>query len=602
MATTPAPLEQPRSPLSAPGAPACPQPRADLAARACATASSAADEVVAALVAAGVDTFFGVPGGPIIPVFDAVLRTPSARLIESRSETGAAFAAIGFWRATGRVPAVVVTAGPGATNVVTGVASAHLERVPMLVLCGDVAATAGRLLQDSGLEGIAIESMLAHLTRATVRVAAPRSAASQAIAALHAATQPARTGPALLVLPIDRSVSPAAVTRTARPTIAHMAHPPADAVRDAAALLAAAERPLIVIGAGCRPYAEQVRRLIDVLDLPFMTTPQGKGIVSEAHPCSLRHGGLASSLWARRYTAGGVDAALVLGTDLDDCAVGPTPPIGPGGRLIHVDLDATVFNRNWPTELGVLADVGAFVEPLRELISREGGRDGRGRELMREARREAAYDCPGFATDAATAIAPHRAIADLQRAAGPGATFVSDIGEHMLFALHYLTATGPGSFTLHLGLGSMASGICSAIGQALGDRTRRVICICGDGGMQMVGMELLVAIRERLPLVYAIFNDARYNMVYHGYRQLFDREAAWSTAPIDFALWARALGIPGVRVERPGQITARLLDELTAPGLPVVLDIRHDPDVRVRGAGRVEALQRMSMAPREAAT
>ena len=170
----------------------------------------AAHRLVRALVAAGVDTFFGIPGGPVSPVFDAILNTEGARLIESRHETSAAFAAVDYYRASGRVPAVVVTAGPGATNAVTGVVSAHLERVPLLLICGDVAwaAEGGRLLQDSGPEGIGIEKMLGHVTRATIRVTQAKTATSQGLAALNAAKNPANPGPALLVLPIQLGRGP----------------------------------------------------------------------------------------------------------------------------------------------------------------------------------------------------------------------------------------------------------------------------------------------------------------------------------------------------------------------------------------------------------
>jgi acetolactate synthase-1/2/3 large subunit len=188
-------------------------------------------------------------------------------------------------------------------------------------------------------------------------------------------------------------------------------------------------------------------------------------------------------------------------------------------------------------------------------------------------------------------------IHDLETAVGPHATYITDIGEHMLFALHYLTAVGPNSFAIHLALGSMASGICSAIGHAVGNRDRRVVCVCGDGGMQMAGSELLVALKLKLPIIYAVFNDARYNMVYHGYKQQFGKEATWDTPWVDFVAWAGAMGMPGARIDRPGQITADLINDLTSKGLPVVLDIRHDAGVRIRGAGRVEALQHMSAPP-----
>jgi acetolactate synthase I/II/III large subunit len=557
---------------------------------------TAVAQIVTALEAMGVDTYFGVPGGPVMPLFDAILRAPGATLVESRHETNAAFAAAGYWRATGKVPVVVVTAGPGATNVITGVVSAHVERVPMLVICGDVAwaTSGGVVLQSLGREGVGIEDMLTNVTRATVRASLPRSAASQALAALRAATNPLNPGPALLVLPIDCGSQPSDVAQIESVRTSITSQIEDYVVVDVAEQLALARRPLIVVGAACRPHAGAVQRMIEALRVPFVTTPRGKGIISEDHPYSLRNFGMAASWWARRYTAGGVDVALVLGTDLDDVSVGPTPPIGPDGTLIHVDLDPTVFNRNWPTRVAINCDLAAFAVRLREIsrsfkLSNSGAAD-----LMAEVTAGSAFDCEGFRSDDAAHIAPHRVIHDLEIAAGPGATFVTDIGEHMLFGLHYLTALGPNSFVIHLGLGSMASGICSAIGLAMGNRDRRVVCICGDGGMQMAGSELLVALKLRLPIVYAVFNDARYNMVYHGYKQQFGNEAAWDTPWVDFVGWAKSFGMEGARIDRPGQITAELLDRLTADGRPAVLDIRHDAAVRIRGAGRVEALQQMS--------
>ncbi|WP_437276675.1 thiamine pyrophosphate-binding protein [Sorangium sp. So ce375] len=562
---------------------------------------TATARIVSALAAAGITTYFGLPGGPVMPVFDAVLRSPGVTLIESRHETHAVFEAMGYWRATGKVPAVVVTSGPGATNVVTGVVAAHLEGVPMLLICGDVAwaASGGRLLQSLGREGIGFEDMLKNVTRAVVRVALPRSAASQALGALRAATNPLNPGPALLIVPIEHGGAQVEVKQRyvegVRMAVTSQVND--DIAIEVANMLATAQRPLVVVGAACRRYAGAVQRMIEQLRIPFVTTPQGKGIISEHHRFSLRNFGMASSWWARRYTAPGVDVALALGTDLDDVSVGPTPPIGPGGSLVHVDLDPTVFNRNFPTRLGINGDLNPFVERVRSLALELGISSRSAAQLHAEATQGSPFDCEGFRGDESPTLAPHRVIHDLEAAAGPDATYITDIGEHMLFALHYLTAHGPKSFSIHLGLGSMGSGICSAIGHAIGNPERRVVCICGDGGMQMSGSELLVAAKHKLPIVYAVFNDARYNMVYHGYKQQFENEAAWETPWVDFVGWARSMGMPGARIDRPGQITKELLDTLTAPRLPVVLDIRHDASVRIKGAGRVESLQQMSATP-----
>ena len=553
----------------------------------------AADSIVEALVEIGVDTFFGVPGGPVAPIFDAILRCPRARLIESRHESGAAFAAAGYHRASGSIPCVVVTAGPGATNVVTGVVSAHLEQVPMLIISGDVAwsADGGRLLQDCGPGGIDIESMLRGVTRATIRVAQAKSAAAFALAGVRAATNVERPGPALLVVPIHRASASANSPRVVTSTASTPAGLDPVVVRQICQKLIGARRPLMVIGAGARPHAAALQRLVDCFDVPVITTPRAKGIINERHPRSLRHGGLAASLWAREYCARGVDVALVLGTDLDDCSVGPTPYVEEGGELIHVDLNAQVFNRNLTTSLGLVGDIGSFLTCMRETVIEDGLRHGRIGAEVRQIRAMSAFDVPKFASDDSTIISPYRALADLERAAGVDARFVTDIGEHMLFALHYLTASGPDRFVIHLGLGSMGSGICSAVGLALGDPSTPVICVCGDGGMQMAGMEVLVAAKERLRVLFAVFNDARYNMVYHGYRQVFGGEAAFDSSWIDFTGWARALQIPAARINHPGEITPSLVASLLASG-PAVLDIRIDRQLRVAGGGRNESLTR----------
>ncbi|HEY3496609.1 MAG TPA: thiamine pyrophosphate-binding protein, partial [Polyangiaceae bacterium] len=412
---------------------------------------SAAARIVDLLVARGVDTFFGIPGGPVCPLFEALRLHRAVRLVQTRHEAHAAFAAAAYYRGAGRVAGVVVTAGPGITNVLTGVASAMLERVPLLVIAGDVAwAThGGRLAQDSGPEGIDVEQLFRPLTRARLRVSNGRSAPAQVLSALDAATNPSLPGPALLVVPIDRATERTPAVAVSHAAKAAFGSPAPEALSSTAQLLARARRPLLVLGGGCLEHAERVRRLVDALDVPFVTTPRAKGVVSEEHPRSLRNGGLAASHWARRYTEQPVDAALVLGSDLDDTSVGATPYIGAGGRLVHVDLESRVFGRNLPTALAVAADLGSFAHELEELVRARDWRSTRGEDLMREARARSPFDASDFESDTRAPIAPHRAVADLSRAAD-GARFVTDIGEHMLFALHYLTARGPLDFNIQL--------------------------------------------------------------------------------------------------------------------------------------------------------
>jgi len=560
-------------------------------------AHSVARRLVELLLARGLDTYFGVPGGPICPLFEAVRLQPGLTLVESRHESHAAFAAAAYHRATGRTPVLMVTAGPGITHCVSGVASASFERVPMLVVAGDVAwAThGGRLAQDSGPEGLFVEQLLASITRAQVRVTNGRSAASQALAALERAEDPSRPGPALLVVPIDRATEIA--PRFDAPRAIRGSRVAADpaAVREVADRLAQAKRPLLVLGNGCRRDPAAMARLVDCLDVPFVTTPGAKGVVDERHPRSLRTGGMAASNWARRYTAEPVDVALVLGTDLDDTSIGPTPYIGPGGSLLHVDIDPRVFHRNLPTAMGITADLVEFAGQLSRAVGDGMVRQAEAILALESARSASPFDVPDFDLDVGDKLPPHRAIADLELAFGPSARFVSDIGEHMLFALHYLTARGPDAFHIQLNLGSMGSGIAGSVGLALADSGSSVVCICGDGGMHMSGMEILTAKKLGLRVVYAVFNDSRYNMVYHGMRQIFGAALDHSTPDVDFAAWAESMGIPAVVIRAAGELTPDLVGQLQGAGGPVLIDLRIDRDIRVRGGGRVEALRHMSM-------
>ncbi len=557
---------------------------------------STAQKIVELLVSRGVRTFFGIPGGPIAPLFEAIRLSDEAHLVEVRHESHAAFAAAAFHRLTGNLAAVVVTAGPGVTNCLTGVASAYVEGVPMLVVSGDVAWTnhGGRLLQNCGPEGLNIEQMFASVTRRQVRVTNARSALSQTLAALEAALDPLQSGPSLLVLPIDIATESTIGTEFPSASQQNTLAPSAGTVRRTAELLASAERPLLVLGGGCLRDPDAIRTLVDVLDVPFVTTPRAKGVVSEDHPRSLRNAGMAASLWAREYTASGVDVALVLGTDLDDVSVGATPFVREGGILIHVDVDSRVFNRNLPTKLGIRADLTLFAAELYETLVDTGLRNPGVRHLIKQTKSKSPYDLPDFAVDVSDPIPPGRALHDLQEAL-PDARFMTDIGEHMLSALHYLRAKGPGEFIIQLGLGSMGSAIAGATGCAIADPSRPIVCVCGDGGMQMSGMEVLTAKKLGLPIIYAVFNDSRYNMVHHGMKQLFGDAEQYDTPEVDFAAWAKSMGVASATIRRGGDISPNLMAVLCMQGGPVVLDILIDPNVRVRGGGRVEALQRMSM-------
>lgn len=544
--------------------------------------------LIDSLLEEGIDTYFGVPGGPAGPLFDAVLRTKGVVLVESKHETAALFEAIGYYKSTGRVPGVLVSAGPGITNCLTGLASAKALQVPLLLFTGEVAWDKKNhiLLQAGGPEGLDLETTFKPHTDKVIRLKEPELVCQEVINYLNGRSNRA---PGLIIFPLH-----VGNVQIEKPTIFSSVHQTTEfhvskeIISDILDLLEQSERPLLVLGNGCRKDAPLVSSLVHFLNVPFVTTPQGKGVVNEKEYLSLGHSGLGASQWIRKYVEKTPDVVLVLGTDLDDCAIGTTELIGPNTKLIHIDINPRVFNRKYQTHIAIVSDIKSFVTDL--LSTRYYESYGK-RELLDEVKAISAFDVPHFREDTSMPIAPHRALADLENAM-PDARFVTDIGEHMLFCLHYLTTSSNRKFSIDLGLGSMGSGICQSIGMCFADRLP-TICVCGDGGMQMHGMEVLTAVKHKLPIVFAIFNDARYNMVYHGFKFLFGRiENLGETEPIDFVKLFSAMGVPGYTITSPGEINSSMIESFFKNG-PAILDIRINKDIRIKGAGRNEALKHM---------
>lgn len=548
---------------------------------------TSAKYLVEVLLERGIDTYFGIPGGPVSPLFDAVLRTPGTNLIESKHETAAVFEAIGYYRTTGKIPVVLVSAGPGITNALTGVASAKALRVPAIIITGEVAWNKDNhiLLQSGGPEGLDLEKTFNPHTDKILRL---NNAAKVSQEVLDFIICRNNNAPSLLVYPLHVSkanIEKPKVTAIIKPTYSIN-----NILSDHYIIcekLINASRPLIILGHGARNCAtHKLEKFIHNINVPFVTTPQGKGIISEYDNLSLRHAGLAASQCIREYVKETPDVVLALGTDLDDCAVGSTELIGPNTFLIHIDLNPRVFNRKYKTQIGLIQDIEKFIDNVNSLTIYSP------QKIDLSVIKSVNFDVPNFREDNNIPIAPHRAIADLEFSAPPETRFVTDIGEHMLFCLHYLTIKSNKQFSIDLGLGSMGSGICQSIGMCLGDG-RPTICVCGDGGIQMHGMEILTAVKHKLPIIFAIFNDARYNMVYHGFRHLFGRvENLGGTKIIDFVKLFNAMGVPGNLITEPGQINKEMIYSSFKDG-PAILDIRIDKDIRIKGAGRNEALKQM---------
>jgi acetolactate synthase-1/2/3 large subunit len=545
----------------------------------------AADRIVDLLEAEGITTFFGVPGGAIAPIYDALVDRRS-RVVHVRHETSALFMALGHHRMRpDSIPCVLTTSGPGVTNAVTGLASAHASRVPVVVLAGEVpCAKFGRgALQEGSADAIDIVAMVRKVTRFAERV----TSADRAVHQLRTAIERARLerGPVLLALPFDLSLATAHAVALPRGD-RRLAPPDPTTLRQAARALERAERPLVLLGGDARPAAAEIRALVRRLGLPVITSPTAKGIVPESWPACLGVFGYGGHPSARRFLeAQRPDLVLAIGCELDEVSTNSWSPLLQGDVMIQIDDDPSRFGRNYRIDIAIEGDCGVAVEQLDTLLAARGPwcHELRGIE----------YTQPRDADTDRMPLHPARVIRVLQEELPATAAFAVDIGEHLLYALHYLHLDRADQLLGALAFGSMGSGIGAAVGAKLAAPERAVAVVCGDFGFQMYGMELATCVQERLGVVFVVMNDARMGMVEAGNMRIYGRTLDMSGPEVDFAALARAQGASGAVVRTTGELRDALR---TRPEhLPIVLDCRIDRTVSFTANARFDELSNFTV-------
>jgi acetolactate synthase-1/2/3 large subunit len=551
-------------------------------ARSGADITRAADVLVAMLAEAGVDVVFGLPGGPISPVHDALLDS-DLRVVTTRHESGAMFAAAGYAHTTGKLGVVAVTSGPGVLNAMTGLASAWCDGLPVLLLVGEVPRRAhGKgVLQDGSAYGLRVIEMAGPVAKLALEVPDPNQLPHLLRRAIATALS-GRRGPVVLTLPLDVTTA-----RIARPrlggSISVAATVAPDVLDEVGAVIARAARPLILAGSGVRGAGapERLRAAAELLACPVATTPKAKGVFPESHPLALGVLGMGGHPSARAYLEAGVDAVLAIGTSLGDLSTDGFDPLLQAKTLIHVDIDARLVGRSYAPTLAVVASATDFLASLADrlpgdlAIARRQLPGGVVRHRLPPSR------TPGL-------IAPHDAIAEIQDVLPGDAIITVDSGEHFVFATHYLRTEHPDAFVVMTGLGSMGQSIGAAIGARLAHPERAVAAICGDGCFAMNAFEIATAVAERVPIRVFVLNDQRLGMVENGHETVYGRRPAYPTTPMDVCTIATGLGATTIRIERSGQIRAAADRIARAPG-PLVIDVRIDHEVRMPRRDRLAA-------------
>ncbi|MBP1475523.1 acetolactate synthase 2 catalytic subunit [Frateuria sp. MAH-13] len=526
--------------------------------------------LVQALVAEGVDTLFGYPGGAIMPFYDA-LYGASLRHILVRHEQGAAFAANGYARASGRVGVCVATSGPGATNLLTGIADAMLDSVPMVVITGQVPTP---LMGTDAFQEVDVFGMSLPVVKHSFLVREVE-ALPEAVRDAFRLARSGRPGPVLIDLPKDVQTADASHLPPHAPAPADALpaplHGPLD---DALALIEGAQRPLVYGGGGIAlgDTVGVFRAFVEATRLPTVLTLRGLGALPASHPLNLgmlgMHGTREANLAVQE-----ADLLVVVGARFDDRATGKLDQFAPRARVVHLDGDAAEVNKLRHAEVAVLGDLCLALRRLTR--AQPDCDDWRAQCLSRKTEYAARYDAPGPSVYAPQLLARLSALA-------PEAVVTCDVGQHQMWVAQHWRHTHPRRHLTSGALGAMGFGLPAAIGAQLQDPASQVICVSGDGSFLMNVQELATLGRYRLPVKIVLLDNQRLGLVRQWQQLFFDgrySETDLSDNP-DFGALAHAFGIAAFRLERADGVEHALHCLLACEG-PALLHVCIDADANV---------------------
>jgi acetolactate synthase-1/2/3 large subunit len=561
-----------------------------------------ADLLVAYLEQIGVEFVFGVPGGAIEPLYNALARSArrgGPRPVVARHETGAAFMADGYARESGKIGVCCATSGPGSTNLITGVACAYENEIPMLVITAQPSLhLLGRgALQESSGAGFDTVAMFRLCTRYSALISHPDQMEPQLLSALLSAKQPT-PGPVHLSIPMD--VQRSLLKRGPSYNLAHLLKPLSAvddaAVRELQALLAHAKKAVVLIGSGSGEAIDLIIELVERMSGVFVVTPDAKGFISPRHPLYRGVFGFAGHRSAvEAMEDKGVDLILVVGSNLSEWTSNGWSEAVLNNRLVHIDSCEAHLTRSPMARL----HVRGRIRPVFERLLRTLRRDFTKEIVIGEKRRfkKISVDDPFKPASVDAPIKPQYLMRELGWRSPPDTRFLTDTGNSTSWAIHHLgmhdhNASAGGWMRVTMNFAPMGWAIGGAVGTALANRAVPVVCITGDGSLLMNGQEMTVALTEKLTVLFVILNDAALGMVKHGQRIAGAEQIAFELPTVDFRLLAESMGIPG-HVIRTAQDFENLdLDAILRHPGPTVLDVRVDREeappmeLRLRTMGR----------------
>jgi len=542
------------------------------------------------LVKEGVEVIFGIIGGAILPLYDTFPQYPQLRHILVRHEQGAAHAAEGYARATGKVGVCMATSGPGATNLVTGIADAYLDSVPIVAITGQVARP---FIGKDAFQEIDITGITLPITKHNYLVLDVGSLAKTMKEAFYLA-RTGLPGPILIDMPRDVQIEQAEFLYPERvdlpgykPTF--QGHP--TQIKKVAQLIAQAQQPLIIAGRGViisGAYAE-LKELAEKAQIPVITTLLGISCFPESHFLSFGMLGMHGMAYAN-MAVDAADLIVAIGMRFDDRATGKVSAFAPHARIIHIDIDPAEIGKNVRVDVPIVGDVKMILESLNKLITSSQHIDWL--QQLDSWRKEH----PSTEIRASQELLPQFVVRKIYEVTQGEAIIVTGVGQNQMWSAQHYWYDKPNSLISSGGLGTMGFELPAAMGVKVGCPDETVWCIAGDGGFQMTIQELATIVQERLAVKIAILNNGYLGMVRQWQELFYERRyVATPLAGPDFVKVAEAYGIPALRVKHREEVVPAIEQAMAEPG-PFIIDFAIEPEENVYpmvppGASLAEVLE-----------
>jgi acetolactate synthase-1/2/3 large subunit len=536
------------------------------------TPISGAKALINCLKNEGVDTIFGYPGGVLLPLYDELYDSDINHILV-RHEQCAAHAADGYARATGKVGVCLATSGPGATNLVTGIANAYMDSVPIVAITGQVPTPmiGNDAFQEADITGITLP-----ITKHNYLVRDVEDLPRVVKEAFYIAST-GRPGPVLIDLPKDITTDE---FEFIYPKKTHLRgyHPDIgiaeDTVKRAASMILDSERPVIYAGGGAiiSDSSSEILKLAETIQAPVTTTLLGIGAFPQSNPLSLRMLGMHGTKYAN-YAVQESDLLIAIGARFDDRVTGKVDAFAPCAKIIHIDTDPAEIGKNVRVDLPVIGDAKTILQSLNSHLQKMQPRSGAWLGKVAAWKKEH----PLSYVQSDEVIKPQYVVQEIHKAC-PDAIIVTEVGQNQMWAAQYFQFENPRTFITSGGLGTMGYGFPAAIGAKVGCPDRTVIDIAGDGSFQMTSQELATASKSDIKVIVAILNNSYLGMVRQWQELFFGERYSYTdiSQSVDFVKLAEAYGLVGIRAEKPSEVPSAISEALSADRT-VVIDFVVDP-------------------------